>query len=145
MWKDSAPGTTFKRPAFQDLLLYCQTHPQPKGAPGVVEMYDPARFGRSLDDEGKPDVMAFLTAYGKFQECGWRLRFVTVKLPNDGLGDVLTMAIYAYAAALYSESISKNVRRGRVAHATNGWWTAGAAPWGATRFDTRSNRELGRE
>ncbi len=142
VWKDSASGTSFKRPAFQDLLHYCQTHPQPKSAPGVVEMYDPARFGRSLDGEGKPDVMAFLTAYGKFQECGWRLRFVTVKLPNDGLGDVLTMAIYAYAAALYSESISKNVRRGRLAHATNGWWTAGGAPWGAKRFDTRANREL---
>lgn len=142
VWRDSASGTSFRRPAFQDLLAYCQDNPQPKSARGVVEMYDPARFGRSLDVDGKPDVMAFLTAYGRFQECGWQLRFVTVKLPNDGLGDVLTMAIYAYAAALYSESISKNVRRGRVAHASNGWWTAGAAPWGTKRFDARANREL---
>jgi hypothetical protein len=55
---------------------------------------------------------------------------------------MITMALYAYSAAVYSTNLSKNVTRGRIDHARAGWWTGGTAPWGTKRKDTRTGRVL---
>ncbi|HEU4629136.1 MAG TPA: recombinase family protein [Gemmatimonadaceae bacterium] len=141
-WKDSCSGTSFARPAFQDLLDFCRANPRSKKSPGRVEMYDPSRFGRTLDEDGKPDIMAFISVFNEFERHGWSVEFVTVDRTNNDLVDMITMALYAYAAALYSKNLSENVLRGRLQHAANGWWVAGTAPWGTKRFDTASNRVL---
>ncbi|AHG89847.1 Recombinase [Gemmatirosa kalamazoonensis] len=142
VWADDRSGTTFDRPEFQDMLAFCLANPRKKSDPGRVEIYDPSRFGRILDSEGAPDIMAFLAVYSQFESAGWQLHFVTVQRTGDGLVDAVTMALYAYAAALYSVNLSKNARRGRVKHAADGWWTAGTAPWGTLRKDTSTNRIL---
>lgn len=142
-WQDSCTGTTFERPAFEDLLNYCRANRHPASSPGRVEMYDPSRFGRILDAAGKPDIMTFFSVYSDFERCGWHLHFVTVPRSDDSLVNVITMALYAYAAAIYSANLSANVRRGRESHSSEGWWTAGRAPWGTIRKDTHTGRILG--
>lgn len=57
-WMDDRSGTTFDRPAFQDMLDFCRANPRSKKAPGIVEIYDPSRFGRILDIDGQPDLTA---------------------------------------------------------------------------------------
>ena len=145
-WADSCSGTTFDRPAFQDLLDFCKSHRRSARTPGRVEMYDPSRFGRTLDEEGMPDIISFIGVMGEFERYGWVVEFVTVQRTGDRLVDFIMMALYAYAAALYSKSLSENVTRGRLKHAKEGWWVGGTAPWGTKRFDTEAKRELkGRE
>lgn len=141
-WEDSCSGTTFERPAFQDLLAFCKANARSRKDPGYVEMYDPSRFGRTLDEDGKPDLMTFMSVFNEFERYGWRVVFVTVERHGDAVVDLMTMALYAYAAALYSKNLSENVRRGRVKHAADGYWVSGSAPWGAVRFDTASQRVL---
>ena len=46
------------------------------------------------------------------------------------LGDVLNIAVYAYAAAVYSKDLSENATRGRRSEGEKGWWVNGQAPWG---------------
>jgi hypothetical protein len=142
VWAEDRSGTTFDRPVFQDMLAFCLANPRKKSNPGRVEIYDPSRFGRILDEDGKPDIMAFLAVYSQFESAGWQLHFVTVQRTGDGLVDAVTMALYAYAAAVYSVNLSKNARRGRVKHSALGWWTAGLAPWGTLRKDTSTDRIL---
>lgn len=141
-WSDSCSGTTFDRPAFQDLLDFCRSNSRSKKTPGRVEMYDPSRFGRTLDEDGTPDIMSFIAVLNEFTRCGWRVEFVTVDRTGDDLVDMITMALYAYAAALYSKNLSESVVRGRVKHAADGWWVGGSAPWGTKRFDTQASRVL---
>ena len=141
-WKDSCSGTSFDRPAFQDLLQFCRENQRSKTSPGRVELYDPSRFGRTLDEDGQPDIMAFQSVFSEFERYNWQICFAIVRRTGDQLVDMITMALYAYAAALYSANLSKHVRRGRISHSSAGWWTAGKAPWGTRRLDTRSGRVL---
>ena len=141
-WLDSSTGTTFDRPGFQDLLAFCQANPRPKTSPGRVEMYDPSRFGRILDEDGDPDLMRFIAVFGQFESSHWIVEFVTIKRTGDGLVDIIMMALYAYAAAIYSKDLSKSVKRGRTSHASEGCWVNGRAPWGTKRFDTKADRVL---
>ncbi len=141
-WKDSCSGTSFDRPAFKDMLTFCREHPRSKKAPGRVELFDPSRFGRTLDEDGQPDVGEFQRVYQEFERCGWRIDFVTLPRAADKMVDVMQIIIHSYAAAQYSTTLSRNVRRGRVSHATSGWWTGGSAPWGTKRMDTKSGRVL---
>lgn len=142
VWKDNQSGTTFDRPAFQDMLAFCKAHPQRKDAPGRVEIYDPSRFGRCLDEDGKPDIMSFLAVSSQFQSYNWQIEFVTVRRTGEQLIDLIMMALYAYAAAVYSMNLSNSVRLGRIDHASKGWWTNGTAPWGTWRLDTQTGRLL---
>src|SRR5436190_4658609 len=66
-WKDSCSGVSFDRPAFNDLLDYCRENPQTKANPGLLDMYDPSRFGRILDEEGQPDIMTFQSVFSEFE------------------------------------------------------------------------------
>lgn len=139
---DSCTGTTFDREQFAQLREFCRENRRSKSDTGKIYIYDPSRFGRVLDEDGKPDILAFLSMYGEFESTGWELHFVTVNRVGDRLADIITMALYAYAAAIYSTNLSNSVRRGIVLHAAEGWWTGGSAPWGTKRKDTRTGRIL---
>jgi hypothetical protein len=139
---DSCTGTTFDRDQFSQLREFCRANRRPKSGPGIIYIYDPSRFGRVLGEDGKPDILAFLSMYGEFESAGWQLHFVTVNRVGDNLADIVTMALYAYAAAIYSTTLSNNVKRGMGNHASQGWWTGGAAPWGTKRMDTRTGKIL---
>lgn len=142
VWRDSCSGTSFDRPAFKDLLDFCRANPQPKKTSAQIEMYDPSRFGRILDEQGDPDVHEFQRVMHELDRLGWRVQFVTLRRSDEPLSDMMVVIVHAYAAAQYSKSLSKNVRRGRSAHSKKGWWTNGGAPWGTKRMDTRANRIL---
>lgn len=141
-WSESRSGTTLDRPGLQDMLDFCKKYPRPISDPGKVEMFDPSRFGRSLDAAGKPDVFAFISIYHLFEQCGWQLHFSTLDRTGNQLGEIINLSIFGYSAAVYSQSLSQNVSRGMRNHGSNGWWTGGAAPWGTQRFDTKSQRVL---
>lgn len=139
---DSRSGTSFDREQFEQMRKFCQQHSRKKADPGRVYIYDPSRFGRVLDEDGNPDILKFLSVYSEFESAGWQLHFVTVNRTGNNLADIVTMALYAYSAAIYSTNLSKNVKRGMADHAAQGWWTGGEAPWGTKRKDTRSGRVL---
>ena len=141
-WKDSCTGTTFDRPNFQDILDFCRTNPRPIGDPGRFEIYDPARFGRTLTQDGRPDIFGFLGVYNQFEQTGGELHFVTAPRTGSDIADVVTLALYAYSAAIYSANLSTAVTRGMRGAAAQGWWTGGPAPWGTKRFDTLTGRVL---
>lgn len=141
-WRESQSGTTFDRPGFQDILDFCVSNPRPKGDPGRVEWWAPSRFGRSLDDEMEPDILKFMATYFRFEDCGWELHFMTLPRIGSSLADVINLAVYAYADAVYSKTLSINAGRGRRREGEKGWWINGQAPWGTRRFDTRENRSL---
>lgn len=142
-WKDSMTGTTFDRPAFQDMLEFCRAHKRSKKAPGRVEVYDPSRFGRALDDEGEATIAEFRYVFDQFEKLGWRVEFVTVERTGNVLGDDMLMAIHAYQAATFSVKLSKDVARGKRSQARDGYWTGGRAPWGTLRFDEKTGKILG--
>jgi DNA invertase Pin-like site-specific DNA recombinase/predicted component of type VI protein secretion system len=139
---DSCTGTNFDRDQFTQLRDFCRQNRRSKSDPGKIYIYDPSRFGRVLDEDGTPDILAFLAMYGEFESAGWELHFATVNRVGDRLADIITMALYAYAAAIYSTNLSNNVKRGMANHAAEGWWTGGSAPWGTKRMDTRTGRIL---
>jgi hypothetical protein len=142
LWQDSFTGTTFDRPEFTDMLAYCEANPRSRKSPGRVELYDPSRFGRSLDEDGQPDINKFVAVVARFESTGWQVEFKTMKRSGNQLIDMIMMAVHAYAAASFSVTLSTNTRRGRINHAKQGWWVAGAAPWGTKRKDTRTGRVL---
>ena len=111
-WQDNFTGTTFERPAFQDLMRFCVANPQPRHDPGRIEMYDPSRFGRILDEDGKPDVLAFQKVHGDLRRLGWLPQFVTMKSSGDSFADVLMLYKNAHLAAEFSVILSRNVTRG---------------------------------
>jgi DNA invertase Pin-like site-specific DNA recombinase len=141
-WEDSASGTTFNRPGFQDMLDFCRKHPVPKGQSARVELYDASRFSRVLNAEGKPDLIAFQNVYNEFELLGWQLHFVTRERTGNQLFDSLMLQMDAYSSAEFSEKQSVVVRRGVANHSKAGWWTHGSAPWGTQRMDKRTNRIL---
>ena len=141
-WQESESGTTLERRGLHDVLDFCRSNPRPPANPGRVEWWAPHRFGRSLDAAGKPDILAFIAVYSHFERTGWELHFLTVPRVGDALGDVISIAVHAYAAAVYSQDLSKHAKRGRQAVGSQGWWVNAGAPWGTKRKDTTTGQVL---
>ena len=142
VWQDNFTGTTFERPQFQDLLRFCRANPQPRQSPGQIEMYAPSRFGRILDEDKQPDLPAYQQLFAELTKLGWIPKFVTVKVSGDSLTDIIILVLNAHQDASYSIVLSRNVTRGMVARASQGWWTGGSAPWGTFRKDVAADRVL---
>lgn len=142
-WRDSFTGTTFNRPDFQDMVDFCRANPRPRSRVGFVEMYAPSRFGRILDETGRPDLNAYMLMYLELERSGWQLRFVTIDLTGNPTIDYVLIAIHATEAANYATNLSKDVSRGLRNASREGWWTHAIPPFGTRRFDTRSNKVLG--
>lgn len=141
-WRDSASGTSFDRPAFQDLLDFCRRNRVGKSVGARIEIYDPSRFSRALAEDGTPDIAAFQNAFNELESLGWPIHFVTPERTGNSLTDTVVMAVHSYTSSAFSQKLSQNVRRGVQSHSRAGWWTHGGAPWGTKRFDTRTNRVL---
>ena len=142
VWRDNASGTSFDRPAYQDLLDFCRQNPAPKSVGARIELYDPSRFARVLDADGEPDLIAYQTAFNTFESLGWPLHFVSRERTGSQLVDSMMISVDAYNSAAYSQKLSRDVRRGVREHTKAGWWTRGGAPWGTKRLDTRTGRLL---
>jgi DNA invertase Pin-like site-specific DNA recombinase len=141
-WRDSASGTSFDRPAFQDMLDFCRRNKLGKSVGARIEIYDPSRFSRALAEDGTPDIPAFQNVFNELESLGWPVHFVTPERTGNVLTDTVMMAVHSYTSSAFSQKLSQNVRRGVQAHARAGWWTHGGAPWGTKRLDTRTNRVL---
>jgi DNA invertase Pin-like site-specific DNA recombinase len=141
-WMDDRSGTTFDRPAFQDMLAFCRANPRSKKAPGTVELYDPSRFGRILDIDGQPDLTAYRSMVSEFERLNWQLHFVKMPRTGNMLADDLTMAIFAWLSAMYSSKLSEDVKRGLLKHIAEGWWVHGQPPWGTKRMVKDGGRIL---
>lgn len=141
-FRDNHTGTTFDRPAFQQLIAYCEANPCSADQPGVVEMYDPSRLGRPLTGAGQPDIMAFLMVIQRFRAAGWHVRFVTVELTGHEMVDLHIIIAHAFMAAEYSAKLKQIVARGKRDHVTLGRWIHGQAPFPATRYDDGLGRML---
>lgn len=143
-WRDSHTGTTFDRPDYQAMAMFCQAHPQSLDDPGWIEIYDPSRFGRPLTAQGREDIMRFLREVEFFTDLGWRIRFTNVTLTGEPFADALTMVTHAYMAAAFSAKLARDVRRGKRHWAEGGGWIHGTAPFPAKRFDSEAGRVLER-
>ena len=141
-WRDSRSGTTFDRPGFQDMLAFCRANKRPKADPGIIEVYDPSRFARVLDSDGKPDLMAFQNMFNELEILGWPLHFVSRDRTGNLLVDSWMITLDAFNSSAYSEKLSNDVTRGCRAHTAAGWWTHGEAPWGTKRIDTRADNRV---
>lgn len=136
LWfRDSHTGTTFDRPGYNSLKQFCEQHPQPLEVPGIIDIYDPSRFGRPLTSQGKADIMAFLFQKHFFDSLGWQIRFTNVQLIGDAFADAVTMVTHAYMASAYSAELKKKVALGKHTHAQSGRWIHGIAPYPARRYD----------
>jgi hypothetical protein len=107
-------------------------------------MYDPSRFGRIVDVEGKPDLSAYMLMYLTLEQCGWLPRFVTVDLTGNPEVDYIIIAIYATQAAVGSVSLSDNASRGKRGKAAIGYWPHAIPPFGARKFDLRLDKVVER-
>lgn len=141
-WKDSCSGTTFNRPGYKDMLDFCRAHTRPKSDRGRIDIYDPSRFARCLDEDGKPDLLAFQSAFNEFELLGWPLHFASRERTGNVLFDSVFITFDAFNSAAFSEKLSVDVRRGRRQHSMAGYWTGGAGPWGTQRIDTKTSRIL---
>jgi hypothetical protein len=141
-WKDSHTGTTFDRPDYRDLQAFCEANPQPANAPGIVEIYDPSRFGRPLTSAGESDIMAFLDELNRFDRVGWKILFTNVVLTGNSFADAVMMVAHAYIAAEYSAKLMRDVRRGKHDWARKGGWIHGQPPYPTKRFDPDAGRIL---
>src|SRR5690606_13823631 len=141
-WRDNFTGTTFDRPAFQDMVAFCRAHPQPASQKGVIEMYAPSRFGRILGTDGEPDVKAYMRMYLALDEVGWELEFVTLTLTDRPDINFLLIASAAFNDASFSSTLSRDVSRGKRDFASEGWWVHAIPPFGAQKFDTRTQQVI---
>src|SRR5690606_11609716 len=132
----------FDRPAYQDMLAFCEANPQPLDSPGVIEMYDPSRFGRPLTKQGQEDIMKFLFELDRFRQLGWTVRFTNVELCGNVFADTVTIVAHAYMASAYSAKLKREVSRGKKNWAAQGGWIQGRPPFPAKRFDVELNRVL---
>lgn len=137
---EGASGATVDgRPAFRELLAWCETHPRGRREePGLVLVLNDSRFGRFPD----PDEAAALRF--RLKRAGWLVRFVE----SDGIEDVgmrhLVRAVGGAQATEYRRNLVANTRRGMKGAASQGFWTR-EAPFGFRRrvvFPPGSERVL---
>lgn len=143
LWfRDSHTGTTFDRLGMNEMLTFCAGNPQPHAEPGIVEIYDAARFGRPLSPDGDEDVFLFLAVLRAFWEYGWRVVFIDLRLTGAVLQDAMLLVAHAYMASSFSAKLSRDVARGKRDHAKSGRWIHGRPPFPTRRHDEELGRDL---
>jgi DNA invertase Pin-like site-specific DNA recombinase len=121
-----ASGATVDgRPAFRDLLAWCEANTRPRTAPGHVFALNDSRFGRFPD----PDEAAALR-FG-LKQAGWIVRFAEGDEVTGTLRSVVR-SLGAAQASEYRENLVRNTRRGMKGAANQGFWTR-EAPFGYRR------------
>lgn len=143
-FQDDHTGTTFDRPEFKEMEQMCRSNPQPKGAEGVIEIYDMSRFGRILTN-GEEDPFVMMEKLRHFLKSGWEVRFLNIQMTGDPLLDFIQQGLHSFMSAAYSKKLSKDVRRGRTHFLTlqdGARWLGGPPPVGTKRIDPATREEL---
>lgn len=118
-------ATVEGRPAFRDLLAWCDANPRTAES-GLVLVLNDSRFGRFPD----PEEAAYWRHH--LRRLGWVVRFAEGDHSPDGTARVVMRAIGAAQATEYRENLQRNVRRGMKGSAAQGYWTR-EAPYGYRR------------
>lgn len=122
-----ASGATAEgRPAFMQLVAFCEAHPQSRRNPGVVIALDDSRWGRFEN----PEESGYWRV--RLAKSGWRVGFVHGDDVADGIGRMVIRTIGAAQASEYRENLKRVVRQGRRSTVAAGYW-CGPAPFGYRR------------
>lgn len=128
IFKDAgASGATVQgRPAFRELLAWCEENRRPARAPGHVLVLNDSRLGRFED----PEEAAYWRHH--LARLGWIVRFAE---GDEVQGDFRTVvrAIGSVQASEYRRTLIANTRRGKAGGARLGFWVSGRAPFGYRR------------
>lgn len=123
---EGASGATVAgRPAFRELLSFCEAHRRPASSPGLVLILNDSRFGRFPD----PDEAAYWRHH--LQRKGWIVRFAEGD-EVEGHFRTVVRAIGSAQATEYRQNLIRNTRRGMKGAASEGFWTR-EAPYGYRR------------
>lgn len=114
------------RPAFMQLVDFCESHPRAATAPGVVLALNDSRWGRFEN----PEEASYWRV--RLLRSGWSVRFAEGDDVGDGIGRMVMRTIGAAQASEYRENIRRNAIRGRRAAVAAGYW-CGRAPFGFRR------------
>lgn len=109
-------GSAEKRPAFMQLFAYCERHPRPAHARGMVLMLNASRFGRF----SHPNEAAYWR--WTLRRAGWQLRFVEGHVEGDGVGPEVVHVVQDAQSGDYRANIRANARRGAQRAAEQGFW-----------------------
>lgn len=114
------------RPAFLELLSWCEEHRRPARSRGYVLVLNDSRFGRFEE----PEEATYWRHH--LHRLGWTVRFCE---GDDVEGDFRTVvrAIGSVQASEYRRNLIANTRRGMRGAAEQGFWTR-RAPFGYRRM-----------
>lgn len=122
-------GTAEGRPGFMALVRYCEQHPRPAAAAGVVLVLNDSRWGRFLDHEDATYWRQHLAHQG------WRVRFVENETDDVATRGILR-TVHQIQASAYRANLSANCKRGARGAAAKGLWQ-NEAPIGMRRCASR--------
>ena len=121
-----ASGATAEgRPAFMEMLGWCEQNSRPMDSPGHVLVLNDSRFGRFVE----PEEATFWRHH--LYRLGWIVRFCE---GDEVEGDFrsIVRAIGSVQATEYRRNLVANTRRGMKGAAEQGFWTR-EAPYGYRR------------
>ena len=121
-----ASGATAEgRPAFMEMLGWCEQNSRPMDSPGHVLVLNDSRFGRFVE----PEEATFWRHH--LYRLGWIVRFCEGDEVEGDFRSVVR-AIGSVQATEYRRNLVANTRRGMKGAAEQGFWTR-EAPYGYRR------------
>lgn len=120
-------ATAEQRPAFSEMLAYCQANPRPSRRPGLVLVLNDSRWGR-FDD---PEEAAYWRHH--LRRLGWLVRYCEGDDVEDITFRSVIRSLGSAQASEYRRNIQRNARRGAKSTAEQGYWGR-EAPFGYRRM-----------
>ena len=110
-------GSSDKRPAFQDAMLFCEIEP-----PTYLITWSSSRFARNKVDAG---------FYKKrLATANVKIMYVSMEVDTDTTGGWLLDGVMEIFDELYSRQVSADTRRSLIKNAKDGYWNGGRVPYG---------------
>jgi DNA invertase Pin-like site-specific DNA recombinase len=122
-------ATAEGRPAFMDMLRYCEANPRPSNSPGMIIVLNDSRLGRFTDPEEATHWRFVL------KRLGWPVRFVDGDEVQDTFARGVIRFIGSAQASQYRADLRVRARRAAASHAALGRWQQ-EAPFGYRRLAT---------
>lgn len=110
-------GQSDSRPAFQQAILYCETH-----APTYFVTWSTSRFARN-----RLDAQLYKRRLGK---AGVVLVYAGMEIDRDSQGGWLTEGVLELFDEFASKQIAADTRRSMIKAAQGGYWCGGVPPYG---------------
>lgn len=110
-------GQSDSRPAFQQALLFCETH-----SPTYLITWSTSRFARNMFD-----AQLYKRRLGK---TGTELVYASLEIDRDSQGGWLTERTMELFDEFYSRQVSADTRRSMIKAAQSGYWNGGRPPYG---------------